>query len=103
MPRFCHLTEQGFPCSTWSPESSCTSKEANNAELPEDEENGDKSVGKLQNKRRERKKRRRNTAAEEQENSFADALSTVSEQEQKLTSVLEQVQQSQSEQIKLMA
>ena len=46
-------------------------------------------------KRRERKKRRRNTAAK-------DALSTVSEQGQKLTSVIEQVQQSQSEQLKCM-
>ena len=64
--------------------------------------NNEKSADDVRKERRQRK-RRRNTAAEQEESAIASTLEGVKEQGDKLTTVLEEMQKSQAEQIKMMS
>ena len=64
--------------------------------------NNEKSPDDVRKERRQRK-RRRNTAAEQEESAIASTLEGVKEQGDKLTTVLEEMQKSQAEQIKMMS
>ena len=76
-----------------SPKGSVTDRDvANNEKSPDD----------VRKERRQRK-RRRNTAAEQEESAIASTLEETKEQGDKLTTVLEEMQKSQAEQIKMMS
>lgn len=76
-----------------SPKGSVTDSDvANNKKSPDD----------VRKEWRQRK-RRRNTAAEQEESAIASTLEGVKEQGDKLTTVLEEMQKSQAEQIKMMS
>lgn len=64
--------------------------------------NHEKSPDDVRKERRQRKKRR-NTAAEHEESAIASTLEGVKEQGDKLTNVLEEMQKSQGEQMKMMS
>jgi len=81
-----------------APSSSGSSSPSNN----QVESTDDSSPEAVIKSRKERKKRRINTEAEAEDNAVANALSAVNEQGNRLTSVLEDMQKSQSEQMKMM-
>lgn len=64
--------------------------------------NHEKSPDDVRKERRQRKKRR-NTAAEQEDSAIASTLESVKEQGDKLTNVLEEMQKSQGEQMKMMS
>lgn len=70
--------------------------------MDSDVANHEKSTVDVQKERRQRKKRR-NTAAEHEDSAIASTLEGVKEQGDKLTNVLEEMQKSQGEQMKMMS
>ena len=82
--------------------STSTSSSPKGSVVDSDVANHEKSLDEVRKERRQRKKRR-NTAAEHKDSAMASTLEGVKEQGDKLTNVLEEMQKSQVEQMKMMS
>ena len=91
-----------YPNASTSSASTSASTTPKGSVVDSDVANHEKSPDDVRKERRQRKKRR-NTAAEHEDSAIASTLEGVKEQGDKLTNVLEEMQKSQVEQMKMMS